>query len=689
MSSRNVENAAGAPAGTPPGDDAAAHFNPPSGPGPGPAALQRVASPGPVRDRRSVVERVRDSGSYLFTLQSLAAPSGRGGRDGATREVFQAEVAVQPTALARLLAWLLGPWVLRVALRRGFAVAMSALALSTTFIGTLPDLAGDPMAEWSSARSNATVALLSLVWGATFALIIPVLDRSLVALVSRSFNVAYIAFNTAVFCALSLWNVNVHMVDTNSPQPLVRNYNFSVSLYASAMPVFLLWDAVISPPMRTRLAQAAVMLAMIAGALRNLTLERTTESNYNLQEICVPYCATVRTLALSALTNTTVFVAKALLAALLTGRMIQVTLPVYLRETEDRQATVLSVKVPTGNRSALSARTLRCYVAPATGSATGLPADEVEVGVLPRWRVFPWRRLARLVRHPLYPFLVAGTQIVFTACEIAHVTREAAVAVPILASFALTVATELTRIDGELCRVLLTHFETYFVFANMLVYVIASSVATRTDAGSLESPWSVTLHAVSCFAGAVWVALVDASRIPRVARVMSMSCALGNLIRWMIVELVHPQLDPAPEVCMVFCSRLSSLALGALFNLTIFVAKELYSAAFSEHLSVICMGPTVQLVVNQQDTVSRPAPPPLPPSDARLSASSAIELIARTAPEREVSFSGAPLSPEWRVFFTEGVRRRCPVRPAQPPCLRAQTGSNTSTTKLLARRRLS
>ncbi len=578
----------------------------------------------------------------------------------APREVFQAELAVRATRPARWLGRCVGERALGLAMRPAFARAFAGLALLTMAMGFLPDITGTSWDDVSVAQSVTVVGLLSASWLVMFALFLPAFDRSLVLLVARSFDVAFVGANALAFCVLSLWDVNANFAAQGKPVPAFNGYNFPVALYGLAMPCVLFWDALVSPPMRTRLAQVLVMLALILSCLRNLFVERARFTNYSEREICAPYCATVRTLALSALSNTVVFTAKTVVSGI-KGRSLQVTFPVHWHAMNDRNFTVLAAELPL--RGTLSAAVIRHYIAPASYKGAPLPSNQVEMCTVPRRNLVNWPSVARLARWRWYPLVVLGIQLAFIACELGAVTRFVGVALPLSLIMLAQLAVELTRADAALFAILLRHFETAFVLGNLLIYVVAASVATSS---ALESDWSVALHAIACFSGAAWVAMVDAMRIPRAIRVAGMTLSLANVVRWLVLELVQPRLDPGPEVCLVFCSRLSSVALGALFNLGVFAAKQLYLAAFTRHLSVICASPTIELTSTAEagghhmysssscgagyessNSIANMSPP------GRAHGSSSVELSV--VPVREAALP-LQLGGDWEVLLTEGAR---------------------------------
>jgi hypothetical protein len=167
--------------------------------------------------------------------------------------------------------------------------------------------------------------------------------------------------------------------------------------------------------------------------------------------------------------------------------------------------------------------------------------------------------------------------------------------VPLTLGQALLALFELTRLDRALMRILLAHFETYYVLGNMMVYVIVSAVSKAAYPGPLESGWSILFHTVLCLSGSVWVATADAAAMPRGLRVGGMSLSLLSAIRWFVTELVSPRFIDNRDVCLFACSKLSAIALGTLFTMILFASKQLYLAAFTTHLSVVRVEPLVFL----------------------------------------------------------------------------------------------
>lgn len=102
---------------------------------------------------------------------------------------------------------------------------------------------------------------------------------------------------------------------------------------------------------------------------------------------------------------------------------------------------------------------------------------------------------------------------------------------------------------------------------------MASSIAKLSSPH--ENAASLLAH-IGVFApSALWISLVDASRVPARVKMCMLGLFLLVPLRWFISEAVTPHMDQSAVLCVFGCSRLGVAALAALANLTIFISKQL------------------------------------------------------------------------------------------------------------------
>jgi hypothetical protein len=147
-----------------------------------------------------------------------------------------------------------------------------------------------------------------------------------------------------------------------------------------------------------------------------------------------------------------------------------------------------------------------------------------------------------------------------------------------------------TSFDRTILRVLFRHFEVIFVVFSLSLFVIASSLAK--DGGG-EPRWATASSGILIFIQCFFCLLFDASRLNRARKATALVLAQANLVRILLIEALAPRMTSSAVVCTYVCSRLAPVALGALLNVLLFMAKQTVFTLLTKNTSVINVVPRI------------------------------------------------------------------------------------------------
>jgi hypothetical protein len=501
--------------------------------------------------------------------------------------VLQAEFHWRAVAPARWLRRIVGERASDIMTRERAPMCAVALGLLTLLLFSLPELA--------NTRMPAPLGfLLFLLWSIVMLLLLRVLDASLVSFVNASFEALYLQANVALFAVL---NIAGH-APIESANDLAYAM-VSMVIYVGGMLYYVHLDAVVATAYRRRRMQHGLMACLIIGLARNLVVEQlgppyTTFASPD-KLICLVYCAGLRTVAMSAQATTLVFLLKAFFFNR-QGQPKLIRTPMW-RTLTDKSEWILSTSLtisPGRLPDAVVQSIYTCNSTPPTlvTSRENVATTRVPIATLPRvpfWRA-P-RVIARVARHRYYQYVPVVFHIIIHIAEAASYTRYPGVAIPLLLYIAVTAVLELTFVDRSLLRVLAKQFEVYYVLGSGIVFAVAGAVASANS--PLESFWSQLFRCILAVWGMAWLVLLDASHTSSILVHGRIVVAVSHIVRWFITEAVQPHMDSQEELCVMFCSRVATLALSALANAAAFALKQAYYAFTSDHMLIVTAAPEI------------------------------------------------------------------------------------------------